>query len=147
RNESTSHPILQEQFLNIKRERLLLLKGLNLFPLHCPTIFLVGISILDFLLGLILLIICLNWYGTRDSNPQHPKVPGPKPGVSSHSTNPALLVSCGGIEPPTFCLKGKHSTADANFMAGVAGIEPTIKESKSFALPLGYTPKVIASFL
>ncbi|CAG8596921.1 27842_t:CDS:1 [Gigaspora margarita] len=53
-----------------------------------------------------------NWYGTRDSNPQHPKAPGPKPGVSSHSTNPALLVSCGGIEPPTLCLKGKYSTAE-----------------------------------
>ena len=25
-------------------------------------------------------------------------------------------------------------------LAGVAGIEPTMKESKSFALPLGYTP-------
>ena len=23
-----------------------------------------------------------------------------------------LMVSCGGIEPPTFCLKGKHSTAE-----------------------------------
>jgi hypothetical protein len=37
-----------------------------------------------------------------------------------------------------------NSTHNINFnLAGVAGIEPTIKESKSFALPLGYTPKII----
>lgn len=28
-------------------------------------------------------ILLVFWYGTGDSNPQHPKVPGPKPGVST----------------------------------------------------------------
>jgi hypothetical protein len=33
-----------------------------------------------------------------------------------------------------------------SFLAGVAGFEPTIKESKSFALPLGYTPRKLLFF-
>jgi hypothetical protein len=54
--------------------------------------------------------------------------------------------------------KGKTSTVEKKrttkisflnsyqFMAGVAGFEPTIKESKSFALPLGYTPRKLLFF-
>ena len=32
-------------------------------------------------------------------------------------------------------------------MAGVAGFEPAMKESKSLALPLGYTPSTVVRLL
>ena len=34
----------------------------------------------------------------------------------------------------------KSKSCDLDFLAGVDGIEPSMKESKSFALPLGDTP-------
>ena len=37
----------------------------------------------------------------------------------------------------------KSKSEDLDFLAGVAGFEPTMKESKSFALPLGDTPRLI----
>ncbi len=81
--------------------------------------------------------------GTRTPTVQPPD---PKSGASANSATPAQsgtiprLLLRGTAAPDPGRIRFSRPAAERT---GVAGLEPTIRESKSRALPLGYTPSRI----